>query len=601
MDLNQPTAVPPATSLPQETSRPRVWPAIVIVASMWLIRWWGTTGDGSPQKFMIAYLFGPLLAVLGLLIWWLVVPRIRGWDRLLIVGSLIGLFTATVFIGGQDFPLMALILFAVPALCTVWAGWMLVSIPLAWPVRRAGLLTAFALTLGICTLLRVDGMDGAFAATFNWRWTPTAEQQLLSELHDTAPSQATSTETPAAEPLVLQPGDWPGFRGAERDGRLHGVQIATNWDQSPPKKLWSRRIGPGWSSFTVIGNRLFTQEQRGEDELVTCYDADTGNEVWTHADATRFSEVVAGPGPRATPTFHEGRLYAAGANGSVTCLDAATGKAIWTKNVIEDSQATVPQWGYSGSPLIAHGLVSVFAGGPEGKSVLAYRADDGQLAWSAGEGKLSYCSTQISKLDGVEQMLLTTDQGLLALEPESGKLLWQHLWPTEGVVRIVQPAVLNNSDVLIGTGMGVGTRRIRVTHTEDNWPVEEQWTSKQFKPYFNDFVIHEDKLYGFDGPILMCVDLANGKPSWRARGYGNGQVLLLTDQNLLLVLTETGEVALVEAQPKKHVEICRIPAITGKTWNHPVIAHGRLFVRNAEEMACFELTPAEVSAVTTQN
>lgn len=583
-----PETLVPESQPENAVPRVRLWPGLVIIAALWGVRIWGGSGEGSPGRFFFAFVIAPLIATVGLLLWWLLLSRVRWSDRGLVVGVYVALAGATVAICGQDFPMMALILYALPVVGSVWVGWLVLSLGMAWPMRRLLLLTSLALAFGAFTLLRVDGMDGAFAATFNWRWTPTPEQKLLAEL-SRIPSPAPVEPSAAAEAMVLQPGDWPGFRGVNRDGRLAGVTIATDWTRSPPQKLWSRRIGPGWSSLAVVGPRLYTQEQRGDDELVVCYDADSGDEIWSHAEQTRFTEVIAGPGPRGTPTFHAGQIYAQGANGALICLDAATGAVKWSQDIATDSAAAVPQWGFSGSPLVVQGIVTVFAGGPEGKSVLAYDAGTGKLAWSAGAGKLSYGSTHSATLAGVEQILMATDAGLAALDPRSGKALWEHQWQTEDIPRIVQPAVLNDTDILIGTGMGVGTRRISVTRNDDGWPIEEVWTSKQFKPYYNDFVVHGEQLYGFDGPILLCFDLNDQKIRWRARGYGNGQALLLSDQGLLVVLTETGEVALVEAQPNKHVELSRISAITGKTWNHPVIAYGRLFVRNGEEMACFQL------------
>ncbi|HVX61179.1 MAG TPA: PQQ-binding-like beta-propeller repeat protein [Pirellulales bacterium] len=576
---------------PAKTTWPavRLWPGIAVVVALWAVRIWGNTGEASRTKFFVAFIIAPLAATVGLLMWWLLFSRVRWSDRALLVGVYAALAAATVAICGEDFPPMALMLYALPAVASAWVGWLTVSTWMAWPWRRTLLIGALTLTFGAFTLLRVDGMDGAFRSTFNWRWTPTPEETLLADLsRSPEPASPTVTEYVADE-IELQPGDWPGFRGANRDGRVIGIAIATDWKQTPPKQLWSRRIGPGWSSFAVVGKRLFTQEQRGDEELVVCYDADTGDERWRHAEQTRFTEVVAGPGPRGTPQFHDGKIYAQGANGTLSCLDAATGKALWTQDIAKDSGAKLPQWGFSGSPLVAHGLVTVFAGGPSGKSVLAYDAESGKLAWTAGEGMHSYASTQAATLGGVEQLLMATDTGLISLDPESGKAIWTHDWKTDEVPRIVQPAVLNESDILIGTGMGFGTRRIRVAHDGSKWPIEEVWTSKQFKPYYNDFVVYGDQLYGFDGPIFLCFDIKQNKVRWRVRGYGNGQVLLLADQGLLLVLAETGEAALVEAQPKKRVELSRIEVVSGKTWNHPVIAHGRLYVRNGEEMACFEL------------
>ncbi|HMP08458.1 MAG TPA: PQQ-binding-like beta-propeller repeat protein, partial [Lacipirellulaceae bacterium] len=166
-----------------------------------------------------------------------------------------------------------------------------------------------------------------------------------------------------APPLQATAEDWPGFRGAQRDGVVRGTSIRTDWDAAPPVRLWKRRVGPGWSSIVVVGNRLYTQEQRGENEAVVCCDADTGRPVWVHEDAARFAEAMGGVGPRATPTFHEGRVYSLGATGVLNCLDAATGRLRWSRNVADDGQGRVPYWGFCSSPLIVDDCVIVFAGG----------------------------------------------------------------------------------------------------------------------------------------------------------------------------------------------------------------------------------------------
>jgi outer membrane protein assembly factor BamB len=460
------------------------------------------------------------------------------------------------------------------------------------------------------------------SATFRWRWSPTAEEQFLAEKAarqpgSAAPETGLAVDDPVLgataagllgslqgqgpllaasfagriEVLVLRPGDWPGFRGPDRDGRRTGVRLATDWNAHPPRRVWRQRIGPGWSSFAVVGSRLYTQEQWGDQEVVVCYDAGSGAELWAHRDDARFSETMAGPGPRATPTFYEGKIYALGATGRLNCLDAVTGRVRWSRDIVADSGAKVPQWGFAASPLVAQGVVTVFAGGPDGKAVLGYKAAPGKLAWSAGEGQFSYCSLHPARLGGVEQLLLATEKGLTAFQPAHGDILWQHSWPLGGdMARVVQPTLVGDGDVLIGTSFGVGTRRVQVRRAGDRWETQEVWTTHAIKPYFNDLVVHGDHLYGFDNSFLTCVSLADGKAKWRERGYGSGQVLLLADQDLLLVLAETGEVALVEASPEGHKEVGRFQAIEGKTWNHPVVAHGKLFVRNGEWAACYELT-----------
>lgn len=236
--------------------------------------------------------------------------------------------------------------------------------------------------------------------------------------------------------------------------------------------------------------------------------------------------------------------------------------------------------------------------------MLAFNAATGKLEWSSGEGQFGYGSTQLSRLGGVEQVLISTNQGLAAFEPAVGKLLWTYSWPLDGQMsRCIQPAIVGDSDVLIGTGFGLGTQRVHVSRTGEGWTAKEVWPAptRAIRPYYNDLVVHGEHLYGFDGNFFTCVSLSDGKSKWKTRGYGNGQVLLLPDQDLLVILSETGEVALVAAKPDDYTEIARIKAIEGKTWNHPVIAHGRLFVRNGEEAACFELTElTEVEASRTQ-
>ncbi len=594
------TAVPFAPSDTPAHVSPRLWPGVVIVVLQWLAIKLPLSLELDPIMSFQLMFMGPAAAALLLALWWLFFSRVPREDRILGIGACAAAAGLAYVLVHASFGGFGMIMYALPVVTTAFVVWLLVSALFPWRIRRAGLIAVVVLTWGYYTTIRFDGVTGGFAAEMSYRWTPTPESKYLAELATRKKAPAEGLPSVSTSPMTLQPGDWPCFRGPERNSRLTGVRVATDWQTKPPRLLWKQRVGPGWSSFAVIGNKLYTQEQRGDNELVVCYDADTGAELWTHADATRFTEVVGGPGPRATPTFHEGRLYTMGANGALNCLDPATGKLHWTRNIVVDSgrdqwpesetRPRIPQWGFSSSPLIAHGIVTVFAGGSDGKCVLGYHAATGEKAWAAGEGEMSYCSTQLSRLAGVEQILITTGAGMSAFDPVKGDVLWHHAWaPMEQLARIVQPAVLNDTDVLLGTGMVGGTRRLRIAHADKTWSATEQWTSNALRPYFNDFVIHGDHMYGFDNTFFACVSAQDGKKKWRERGYGNGQVLLLADQGLLLILSETGDVCLVEANPDQRKELARFKAIEGKTWNHPVIAHGKLFVRNGEEMACFDV------------
>jgi hypothetical protein len=303
--------------------------------------------------------------------WWLFASGVRWADRLLLLAFLAVSSVAfyPLYHESVTYKLYGPVIRALPLSTAAWVLWLLVSARLSWPVRRAGVPVAILLALGYCTLLRFDGVDGHLTPTVSWRWSPTAEDLFMAEL---AARQA--AEPDAEPPPPLRSGDWPGFRGPKRDGRLTGARVAADWEKRPPKELWRHRVGPGWGSFAVVGDRLYTQEQRGPKEAVVCYDAATGKERWAHEDDARFNEPVGGAGPRATPTFFEGKLYTLGASGILNCLDAATGARHWSSNILTDSgREKPPEWGFSSSPLVAKGVVTVFAGGPDGKSVLGYR------------------------------------------------------------------------------------------------------------------------------------------------------------------------------------------------------------------------------------
>jgi len=382
--------------------------------------------------------------------------------------------------------------------------------------------------------------------------------------------------------------EWPGFRGPDRDGIIHGVRIETNWAKSPPIELWRRAIGPGWSSFAVSGDLFYTQEQRGDYEVVDSYKMSTGEPMWRHRDAVRFWESNAGAGPRATPTLNNGRVYTFGATGILNALDASNGALVWSRNVASDADKKVPGWGFASSPLVFGDVVIV---APSGKLV-GYDIATGKPRWFGPAHGGSYSSPQLAKIGGVAQILMLSGVGVTSVEPASGTLLWEHAWPG---VTIVQPALLDGGDILISTGGaagGLGVRRLAVAHRAGGWTVEQRWTSAGLKPYFNDLVVHKGNVYGFDGSILACIGLEDGKRKWKDGRYGNGQLVLLREQDTLLVLSEEGELVLIGAVPDEFRELARFPAIKGKTWNHPVLVGDVLLVRNAQEMAAFRLSLA---------
>ena len=231
-----------------------------------------------------------------------------------------------------------------------------------------------------------------------------------------------------------------------------------------------------------------------------------------------------------------------------------------------------------------NGLVVVATAG----QLVAYDRNNGQQRWLGPEGGTAYSSPHLFTIDGTTQIVMMNKAGTMSVAPANGKLLWQYALP-EGV-HIVQPAITQNGDLLISEEQR-GIRRISAANKTGAWKVQERWTSMGLKPYFNDYVVHNGHAYGFDGSYLTCIDLQNGERKWKGGHYGHGQLILLADQDLLLVLTEQGELALVKASSDSFTELARFPAIQGKTWNHPVLSGNLLLVRNGEQMAAFQLSP----------
>jgi outer membrane protein assembly factor BamB len=322
---------------------------------------------------------------------------------------------------------------------------------------------------------------------------------------------------------------------------------------------------------------------------VVCYDGETGKEIWEQGLPSRFFEGLGGLGPRSTPALQGQYLYTLGAEGWLRKLDARNGQVVWKVDLRNEAAMEIPpMWGYSASPLVYADKVVVHAGGKEGKGVLAFNDNDGTLAWCTASGKDSYGSVQVITLLDKKYLCLLSEQGAHLWEPETGKLVYDYQWPHSGY-RSLQPQVIDGNKLLVGTGLGSGTRLVQFKETDGEIATEEVWTSLNMKPDFNDFLVHKGHLYGFDNLIFACVDLSDGKRKWKGGRYDKGQALLLADSDLIVVVTEKGELVLLRTNPEKLEEIFKIQALEGKTWNHPIVVGDKLYLRNAKEAVCFQL------------
>ncbi len=523
---------------------------------------------------------------LVIVVWWMFFSRMQWLERIaaivLIVFSVILLkrLVHVSIVNGMMGAMLYVI--SIPVMSLALVGAAVAGRRLSRAGRRVAIVVAILIASGILMAVRTEGITGNAQSDWQLRWSKSPEEILLAQGEEPVapPSAATST---SAGPES----GWPGFRGAKRDGIVRGVRIETDWTQKPPVAIWRKPVGPGWSSFAVNNNLIYTQEQRGENEVVSCYDLATGKPVWRHNDNARFWESNAGAGPRGTPTLSNGRVYTLGATGIVNALDALTGSVVWTRNAATDTKAKTPGWGFSGSPLVVGDVVIVAASG----AIAGYDTANGNPRWMGPAGNAGYSSPHLLTIGGVEQVLFTNGQGVISVAPADGKMLWKYDWPSDS---IVQPAITADGDVLLGSGSGmatgVGVLRLAVQNGPNGWAAKERWLSDGLNPYFNDFVVHKDHAYGFDSNVITCIDLKNGQLKWEGGRYGHGQMVLLSDQDLLVVISEEGDVALVKAAPDQFSEIARFKAIKGKTWNHPVLVGDTLLVRNSEEMAAYRVS-----------
>ncbi len=555
-----------------------LWPGVAIVVLQWLVRFGVPVVLPEATAFGI---FGGLLGWLMIVVWWLFFSRALRLERWGAVALMLIALAATPLILHRSIATamrgLIFVFYATPVMSLAFVLWAIASPRLADGPRRAALVVTMLLASGVWAFLRMEGMGFGGGAQFAWRWSETSEERFLAGAVDEEIALPSNPETMASRAA------WPGFLGRNRDGIITGVWIETDWSASPPVELWRRPVGPGWASFTANSDLLYTQEQHGEDEVIACYNLATGKPEWRHSDRTRFWEAIGGAGPRGTPTLSNGFVYTFGATGILNVLDGGDGSVIWSRNAASDAGAKLPYWGFASSPLLVDDAVIIAASG----SLAAYDRATGEPRWFAPAGGVSYSSPHLLTIDGVTQILMLNGTGVTSVAPTDGARLWQHAWPGES---ILQPALTRAGDILVSVGQGSGIRRLAVRQGPDGWTTEERWTSARLKPYYSQFVVHQGHAFGFDGSILACIDLEDGKRKWKGGRYGAGQLLLLTEQDLLLVLSERGELALVSAASEKFKEIARVPGIDGKTWNHPVLVGDVLLVRNGQEMAAFRLS-----------
>lgn len=414
----------------------------------------------------------------------------------------------------------------------------------------------------------------------------------LTQSRSEQPARSADTQTSGPSPGPGPAPYWTDFRGPARDGHYREQAVLTQWPAAGPRRLWQQPAGGGYASFVVAEGRACTIEQRRDQEVVAAYDLETGREIWTHEYTARFNEWMGGEGPRATPTYHSGLLYSVGATGEFCCLGIETGRVLWQRNILTDTQSTNLTYGLATSPLIVDEKIIVLAGKPApGKSVVAYHRVSGEILWTALDDTQAYVSPMLVTLAGARQILDVTATRAVGLQPEDGALLWQFPWQIQNNNSIAMPVIVATNRFLLSGGYGAGCALVEIAPTTNGFAARELWRNRNLRNKFNSSVHLNHYVYGLDEGVLCCLDVASGQRQWRDGRYGYGQLLLASDH--LIVLGGEGDLFLVKADPLAWTEVARTKVLTGKTWNVPALAHGRLLVRNSAEMACLNLRPPQ--------
>jgi outer membrane protein assembly factor BamB len=446
------------------------------------------------------------------------------------------------------------------------------------------------------TGLQIEWRGGYIPALTYQKTAPNYEALEKQRANLTEPQPASQLPGPSSvsSQRAEAESSWPGFRGPKRDGHYDETAILTNWPATGLRLLWRQPIGGGYASFAIAEGLAFTIEQRREEEVVAAYNVETGREIWTHRWKDKFSDYYAEEGPRATPAYSQGKLYAFGAMGELRCLEAQTGKLSWSRNVVLDNKGQAPTYGFAASPLIADEKLIVLTGAGAGRSVMCYDKQDGKVIWNALDDLMGYASAMLVTLAGEQQLIICAETRTLGLRPTDGKVLWEYPWRVlHDQNPIAQPVMLGTNRFLLSAGYFTGCAAVEIASTGSGFTARKLWQNKNLKNKFTSSVFWQGHIYGLDEDILTCLDAETGERKWKEGRYGYGQLLLASGH--LIILSGDGELALVRATPERHEELARFQAIHGKTWNHPAIANGKLFIRNSAEMACFDISAPGIS------
>ena len=379
--------------------------------------------------------------------------------------------------------------------------------------------------------------------------------------------------------------DWPQWRGPKRDGISTEKGLLKTWPQGGPPLAWKASgAGEGYSSFSTAGGRLYTMGARGGAEFVMAFNAADGKKAWETRLGNRFSNDQ-GDGPRGTPTIDGDRLYVSGASGDVSALDLATGRQIWNINVLRQFGGSNIRWGFSESPLVLSDRIIINAGAP-GASIVALTKNNGSVIWKSESDEAGYSSGLLHEAGGVRQAIFFTARRAMGLDVQTGKLLWSYDRVSNNTANIATPIARGNR-VFVSSDYGTGAALLELTPGSGS--AREVYFTREMRNHHASSVLIGEHLYGFSSAILTAMKFDTGEVAWKDRSVGKGSLIFADDR--LYLFSENGQVGLAEANPTAYREHGRFQLQTGaaKTWSHPVVAGGRLFLRDQDTIYAYDV------------
>lgn len=384
--------------------------------------------------------------------------------------------------------------------------------------------------------------------------------------------------------------DWPQWRGPNQDGKSTETGLLNKWPADGPPLAWqSNHLGSGFSSIVVADNKIYSLGDLDDGSYAIALDESNGNLLWKTkiGDAGGHKNY---PGPRSTPTVDGGQLFALNQHGDLACLDVKSGEELWTVNLVEDFNGKMMSgWRYSESPLIDGDLVICSPGGEDG-TVLALDRKSGKKRWQteAWTDPAGYSTVVIATIDGVRQYIQLTGKSVAGIDPESGDILWRA--DREGKTAVITTPIVQNNIVFVTSAYGIGCNAFQVEKDGDEWSTEELYANKEIANHHGGVILHEDHIFGSSGATFRCLDLESGELAFADRSAGKGATVYADGHFYLR--GESGPVALIKATPESLVEVSRFDQpdrSDKKAWPHPVIANGKLYLRDQDLLLCYDV------------